>query len=185
MKKTSANFAAGLLIAGTLFTGTALAQKDFAALHAKQYEKANPALLSLSMYDEEKDAASTGNSMAFLNTKLAKKFKQRFPAAQLATWYPDGNITRFYFVQDNQISRAAMSKHGNILYSIRYYEADLLPAEVLNDIRSFYKGYRAEQVTEISLPDRKVYLVNIKGIDDWLQLRYMDEEITELGRFTY
>ncbi|MFT4024067.1 MAG: hypothetical protein QM664_09830 [Flavihumibacter sp.] len=185
MKKTAALFATGILLAGILSTTNLQAQKDFAALQARQYKNADPVLLSLSVDEGEKETGNTASSMAFLNTRRAKKFKQHFPAVQTATWYPYGNTTRFYFTENSIVGRAAMSKLGNMRYTIRYYGADLLPAEVTEVIRSAYKGYRPEEVTEISVPEATVYLVNIRGIDDWLQVRYANNEVTELHQFSY
>ncbi|KIC95001.1 hypothetical protein [Flavihumibacter solisilvae] len=126
-----------------------------------------------------------GNAMIFLESNLLKKFNKAFPEAKDAVWYRDGNMTRFYFHGDGTIVRSAMNEKGRLLFTIRYYEPDHLPRAVASAIRDAFPGYKMRQVTEVSIDEKIAFIVKVDGMDDWLQVKYLDGDVTILQKFTY
>jgi hypothetical protein len=181
MKKLATNLVLSSLILTTAAVSSAFAQDGLVAKGAAP--KASEVGISA---DPESPAASpSGTAIAFLDNKLQRKFKQAFPEAKDAVWYRDGKMTRFYFHGDGTIVRSAMNDKGEIAFVIRYYQAAMLPLQVSNAIRENFAGYRQTQVTEVSLADKTAFIVKLEGIDDWLQVKYLDGEITPYARFTY
>ncbi|WP_157474087.1 hypothetical protein [Flavihumibacter petaseus] len=187
MKQHASAIATALLLVGGLAVAEVFAQKDFAAINARKFKTVDPALLAMNNPASATavEKSPVGNSVYTLNSKMAKKFSRNFPKAVNATWYQDGKLTRFFFQENGVITRTTLDKSGDVLNTIRYYGAEKLPSSVISQVKDAYKGYHMEQVTEISTVDGKAYIINMKGIDDWLQLRYVDGEMSEYGKFTY
>lgn len=124
-------------------------------------------------------------AVAMLDPKFLKKFEKAFPSASGLKWYEDGRVTRLFFKDAGKTVRAVVRKNGDLESMISYYNAALLPDNIGDGIREEYKGYRLTQVTEVEYADRKAYLVQLEGIDDWLKVKWLDGDITLEERYEY
>jgi hypothetical protein len=181
MKKNLAAMAVSLLLLGFSRT-TSVNGQDYANREAKGK---NPFSLTTLTIPEPAASPVIAKSVTFLDPKMFKKFNNQFPEAKDAVWYRDGNRTHFYFHGDGEIVRAAMKENGQLIHTIRYYSPDRLPLDVAATIHSSYKGYKMSSVTEVNIDDKTAYIVVILGMEDWLQVKYLDGEVTEFASFTY
>lgn len=182
MKKQFKTLTISLILLGLSVEKDVLGQ-DFISRETKGKPAFNLSALSDRVSSPSEELSP--NSMASLERKLFKKFMNYFPEAKDAVWYRDGKQTYFYFHGDGTFVRTALKENGEILHIIRYYYADRLPASISSEIREKYRGYKLEGVTEVRVRDKTAYIVNIKGMEDWLQVKYLDGTITEYAEFRY
>ena len=180
MKKNFASFTKGYLIPGLMSCSI-----YFLPLPVSAHDNT---VKGPSHSAEMKDGSyvpASAFAVAMLDPKFLKKFEKSFPAASGLKWVEEGRVTRFYFKDAGKTVRAVFSKNGTMESMLCYYDAALLPKEVANSIRNEYKGYRMTKVTEVDYAAKKAYIVQLEGIDDWLQVRWLDGEITLHESFLY
>ncbi|WP_346237529.1 hypothetical protein ABDK00_000420 [Niabella insulamsoli] len=85
-----------------------------------------------------------------VNEKVQKTFSMLFKDADDIRWSSRGNLFEAFFIIDGVQSRATIDSKGNLIQTIRYYSEDLLPANVLFNIKKTYKSKEIFGVTEVS-----------------------------------
>src|SRR5215831_12767837 len=117
---------------------------------------------------------------AGISTKVISNFDHMFKDAKNVIWTKDKhNIDRVYFEKNGKVTRAAFNEKGQFLYSISTYGEDLLPIEVLSQVKNAYYGKSIFGVTEVSALGKSAYLIILEDKTSWLHIKVVDGEMTE------
>ena len=84
------------------------------------------------------------------NKKVQETFDAIFKDAIDVSWTNDNKNYEAFFIADNIKTRATIDAKGNLLQTIRYYQAEDLPANVLYHVTKEFKGQDVFGVTEVS-----------------------------------
>jgi hypothetical protein len=94
------------------------------------------------------------------------------------------NHTRAYFQNDGITVRAGFNKKGKLLYTLRYYTEEHLPADILFRIKNTYFGKSIFGIIEVSVDGKTAYLVDLEDKTSWLRVKVLGDEMTEEHVFT-
>ena len=160
MKKFSVLLASGLLV----LSATAFAQTS------------SPFKANVGKFTEEFDVAEKPN----INTKVMNSFNKMYSDASNVIWTKDKNkIDRVYFETKGKATRAAFNQKGQFLYSITTYSEEMLPQDVLMQVKQAYYGRSIFGVTEVSALNKTAYLIILEDKTTWLHVKVLDGEIFE------
>ncbi len=160
MKKFSILLVSGLLVAGA----AAFAQSS------------TPFKANVGKFTEEFDVAEKSN----INTKVVNSFNKMFSDASNVIWTKDKNkIDRVYFETKGKVTRAAFNQKGQFLYSITTYTEEMLPQDILLQVKQSYYGRSIFGVTEVTALNKTAYLITLQDKTTWLQIKVLDGEIFE------
>ena len=160
MKKFSVLLVSGLLV----LAATASAQTS------------TPFKANVGKFTEEFDVAEK----ASINIKVMNSFNKMYSDASNAIWTKDKNkIDRVYFERSGKVTRAAFNQKGQFLYSITTYSEQLLPQDILIQVKQAYYGRSIFGVTEVTALDKTAYLIILEDRTTWLHIKVLDGEIFE------
>lgn len=107
--------------------------------------------------------AATAAPVEPANENVLRTFSQIFKEAYNVSWTNTGNHFEAYFEGDNNIkTRALLDVKGNLVQTIRYYQGDDLPSNVLYSIKKDFKNKEIWGVTEISNKNGVNYRIILK-----------------------
>ncbi|MCG7858225.1 hypothetical protein MD537_14670 [Flavihumibacter sediminis] len=177
MKKKIAIIATAILLLGVTSTSVVNANPELRSTPSSTFGILDDSSVS--------PMTSFANALVLLDKNLFRKFDKAFPSASNASWYREGKKTKFYFNQGNRIIRTSMNDRGHFDYMIQYYPATELPEDVAQAVQNEFKGYVLDKVTEVSIDEKNAYVIIIKGMRDWLKVKFLDGEVTVMNTFTY
>jgi len=121
---------------------------------------------------------------ADISDKVLKSFHTVFNKAHDIKWaeYPD--YYSVSFKQNDVLFRVNYDLKGNIMNSIRYYKEQLLPLNILYNIKKSYPSKSINVVTELSNQEGIVYMVQLKDKKEYVTVRAEDNgSMKEVDRF--
>jgi hypothetical protein len=104
---------------------------------------------------------------AAVNEKVLRSFNSVFSTATNVQWteYPDHYYVSFS--QNDVMVRAEYDKKGNLLSSLRYYDAQHLPLNILCKVKKDYPDKNIDVVTEVSTTDGTAYIIQLQDKKGW------------------
>ena len=97
---------------------------------------------------------------------------------------PDGYEAKF---ENNGIkNRAYFNKSGTLIYVMKYYSEDHLPADTRAIVKSTYYDYNIFQVEELNVVADKniIYIVHLEGKTSWKNITVFNGEMNILEEIT-
>jgi hypothetical protein len=130
--------------------------------------------------EPSKFAEEYTSEKAGISTKVISNFDHMFKDAKNVIWTKDKHsIDRVYFETKGKVTRAAFNQKGQFLYSITTYGEEMLPQEVLTQVKNTYYGRSIFGVTEVSAMGKSAYLIILEDKTSWLHIKVVDGEISE------
>jgi hypothetical protein len=108
---------------------------------------------------------------AGVNEKVLKSFNSVFIDASNVQWSEYSDHFYVSFSQGNITVRAEYDKKGNLLSSLRYYDAQHLPLNILCKVKKDYPNKSIDVVTEVSIPEGTAYLIQLQDSKGWTIVR--------------
>ena len=159
MKKISILLASGLLVVGAAFAQSSASVKT-----------------NVGKFNEEFDVAEKTN----INTRVMNSFNKMYSDVSNVIWTKDKNkIDRVYFESKGKVTRSAFNQKGQFLYSITTYGEQLLPQDILFQVKQAYYGRSIFTVTEVTALNKTAYLIILEDKTTWLHVKVLDGEIFE------
>jgi hypothetical protein len=119
-----------------------------------------------------------------VNQKVLKSFHSDFGYPDNARWSENPGDDYVSFIQNNVMVRADYDRHGDLLYSLRYFDAQLLPEDVLSSITGQFPDEKINVVTEVTTPAGKAYVIQLEDGNGWTILNSdMDGNLTITDKF--
>jgi len=116
-------------------------------------------------------SGSPGNDDAPVNEKVLKSFHSVFNNASHVQWSETNDRFNVSFTQNDVMVRAEYDKYGNMINSIRYYDAQHLPLNILCKVKAQYATKSIDVVTEVSTVDGMAYLIQLQDEKGWTIVR--------------
>jgi hypothetical protein len=111
------------------------------------------------------------NGDASVNEKVLKSFNTVFSDASNVQWSQLGDYYYVSFSQNDMRVRAEYDKNGEMLSSLRYYDAQHLPLNILCNVKKEYPNKSIEVVTEVSIPAGTAYVIQLQDSKGWTIVR--------------
>jgi hypothetical protein len=162
-----------LTISGMLLANVSKGQTQYVALSGKSL-------------DNHTSATSTSEGMKILattNQKAYKNFVSHYSNITDISVTNGKTVSIVVFKDANAMNRICYSKKGELLNTIRYYDATMLPQNVKDVIKAQYAGYSLFGVTEVTIDDKTGYLVKIENDKFWKTVKVVDGETEETEKF--
>lgn len=105
-----------------------------------------------------------------VNEKVLKTFNLVFKDAQDVQWKTTAKYNEATFNTGDVRTKAILDDNGNLLQTIRYYQEEHLPANILNNIQKKY-CHEVWGVTEVSNSNSTVYNVVLRGKKFWYNVK--------------
>jgi hypothetical protein len=106
-----------------------------------------------------------------VDEKISKVFYHTFPTAVNVQWDEINGMNVVHFEDGGNRSIVYYDKQGNFLNSIRYYNAENLPLNILFKVREKYASMQIFGVTEISNGENIAYFIKMEDNSNWLTLK--------------
>lgn len=162
-----------LTVSGMLLANASNAQNQYVALSGKSS-------------DNRASATSTSEGMKTLattNQKAYKNFVSHYSTITDISVTNGKTVSIVVFKDANVMNRICYSKKGELLNTVRYYDAAMLPQNVKDIIKAQYAGYSLFGVTEVTIDDKTGYLVKIENDKYWRTIKVVDGETEETEKF--
>lgn len=116
-------------------------------------------------------SAAPADDNGGVNEKVLKSFNSVFSNASNVQWSQFADHFLVSFSQNAMMVRAEYDKKGNLLSSLRYYDAQHLPLNILCKVKKAYPDKNIDVVTEVSVPEGIAYLIQLQDDKGWTILR--------------
>ncbi|MES1213977.1 MAG: hypothetical protein ABUT20_00555 [Bacteroidota bacterium] len=169
MKKQFLRLLSGLIPAVAMLTNVnAQVAKAGLEMNLKEY-----------IFNEAKAnlALNTEGNTVNVNSRALKDFTKTFKPANNAAWYAikDGTVAKF---TENGIETSAYyDLKGRWTSTIRTYGESQLPKDIRHLVKSSYYDYSIFQVNEVTVGDKKAYLVRMQDAKTLKTIRVVDGEM--------
>ncbi len=108
------------------------------------------------------------------NEKVLKSFKETFANAEEVKWAEYENYYTVSFVSGKVRAKVNYDKEGNMLGSTRYYEPNLLPIGILNQVKKAHPKKSLFGVTEITANGELHYYIKMEDAKYWTTIKVDD-----------
>lgn len=130
--------------------------------------------------------AATGTPVAnpTVNQKVLKTFNLVFANAQNVQWRSTKEYSEANFSSGAINTRAIIDNNGKLIRTIRYYNANDLPANLLYKVKSRYEGKEIFGVTEMTNDAETVYEIIVRDAQKMYTV-HIDHSgiLTQTGKF--
>jgi len=117
-------------------------------------------------------AGAFANDPSEVSEKVLKAFRETFTEARQVSWQESDNTYTVRFMQKEVRYIVCYSKEGVITHSMRFYQPDLLPVNILKEIKNNYKNKIAYGVTEITSDGEIAYFVKMEDAKYWYTVKF-------------
>lgn len=107
-------------------------------------------------------ASSFASPKAGPNDAVLKVFNTTFPQAEGVEWFENSDHYLVNFKEAGILTKITYDKDGNIMNSIRYYEAKNLPINILTAIKRKYSDKKIIGVTELTSQEGLSYHIKLE-----------------------
>jgi hypothetical protein len=94
--------------------------------------------------------------------KVLKLFNATFSSPQEVAWYDNQDYYTVSFVQDGILTRVNYDKEGNFLSSLRYYDKQNLPINIICQLKKEFEGLEVYGVTEVTSAIQVTYHITMQ-----------------------
>ncbi|MCH5719770.1 hypothetical protein [Niabella hibiscisoli] len=115
-----------------------------------------------------------------VNDKAQKTFNLLFKDADNVKWSEAGESYEAFFDSEGIKTRVTIDAKGNLIQTIRYYKENSLPANVLYNVKSDYKGKEIFGVTEVTNKNGVNYRIVLKDENYYTHINANNSGDTEL-----
>ncbi len=115
-----------------------------------------------------------------VNEKVLQTFAQTFSNAEEVKWEEFKNYYSVSFVHSGIRAKVNYDKKGNMLNSTRYYAPNLLPLNVITQLKNMYPKKTLYGVTEIVNGNLVNYYVKMHDDKHWITVKVDGSGNTEL-----
>lgn len=105
-----------------------------------------------------------------VSDKVLKTFNQLFTDAQDVRWSSIGKYTEASFKNGDVKTRAFLDQKGSLVKTIRYYNEEGLPFDVLYKVKKAYARHDIWGVVEVSDCKATSYRITLKDQKNWYQV---------------
>ena len=98
-------------------------------------------------------------------SKLVQRFSETFPNAKNVKWVDDKAGYFVSFTQNENYNKVFYNKEGNFVYSLKYFNGDALPVNILMAINGKYDAAKIIGATELTTQNNTVYDVKLTKED--------------------
>jgi hypothetical protein len=133
-------------------------------------------------------AAGIFLSFGFINPKInispkvLDAFKQDFNNVKNIKWFTRENTYIVSFEQNDIRTRIDYDTNGHFLSSVRYYDENSLPFNILLEIKEKYKGKTIKIVTEVIEQDSIKYSINVEDEENVYVIESDSEAFIHLAK---
>jgi len=106
-----------------------------------------------------------------VNERVLNSFKQTFTNAESVKWEEYQSYYTVSFMHSGIQSKVNYDRKGNMLGSIRYYSAQMLPLNIFNKVKKDYAQQNLFGVTEVTFGNDVVYFVKIETAKNWITVK--------------
>src|SRR6478735_7859677 len=108
---------------------------------------------------------------ADVNDKVLKNIKETFSTAENVHWQEYKEFFSVSFMQSDMRTTVNYDKKGNMIGSLRYYEPQMLPLNIINQLKKDYPKKSLFGVTEISYGSDISYYVKMQDEKTWITVK--------------
>lgn len=105
------------------------------------------------------------------NEKVLSAFEKTFAHATDVKWQDIDNNFEASFTQADIKLRVQYDADGNVIRSIRYYKAQMLPILIQSKIQKKYSDKKIYSVTEITSPESVGYHIILEDAKTWTNIK--------------
>ena len=117
-------------------------------------------------------AGTFANAPSEVSEKVLKAFRETFTEARQISWQESNDNYTVRFMQKEVRYIVYYSRDGVITNSMRFYRPDLLPVNILKEIKNNYKSRTIYGVTEITSDGEIAYFVKMEDSKYWYTVRF-------------
>ena len=126
------------------------------------------------------------SAKAEISQKALQAFHLVFANAKHVKWseYPDHYFVSFS--QNDVLVKASYDRDGNLLSTLRYYNEQRLPLNILYQLKNRFPEKTINIVTEVSDTEGTVYFIQLKDEKGWMTVKAdqnAEMEITDKFRY--
>lgn len=117
-----------------------------------------------------------------VSEKVLKAFRETFTEARQVSWQENDNHYSVRFLQNDVRYIVYYNRDGVIKRSMRFYQSNLLPVNILKAIKDNYRNKTVYGVTEITDNDEIAYFVKLEDAKYWYTVKlsaYGESEMHE------
>jgi len=104
-----------------------------------------------------------------------------FPEVTDDNWFSEKKgFTTVYFKTPGKTNRALFDKKGKIVYTISYYQKEMLPVWVLQKMNEKYAGKNIFGVTEINNNNETSYVLVLEDKSNWFDVTIVGNDIQDV-----
>ena len=94
--------------------------------------------------------------------KVLKSFNATFTSPQEVTWFENQDYYSVSFVQNGILTRVNYDKEGNFLSSLRYYDKQNLPINIICLLKKEFDGLEVYGITEVTNAIQVTYHITMQ-----------------------
>lgn len=106
-----------------------------------------------------------------VNEKVLSSFNKTFSSAEEVRWAETAEHYTVCFKNYGIRTTVNYDRKGNMLSTIRYYQPELLPLNILNKLTREYSNSELFGVTEVGAGNNVVYFIKIEGSKHWTTVK--------------
>ena len=106
-----------------------------------------------------------------VNEKVLQSFKQTFNSAEEVKWEEFKDYYTVSFVHSGIRAKVNYDRRGNMMSSIRYYNPNMLPLNIISQLKKEYPKKSMFGVTEITSGTQVVYFVKLQDEKNWITVK--------------
>jgi hypothetical protein len=119
-----------------------------------------------------------------IHIRAVRDFVTRFGDQPDVIWHKSDHHYIAVFIRDSIQTRVIYNQHGNLDYTMRYYEEPKMRRDVRALVKSTYYDYKIFIIQEIQkADDQPVYIVNLQGDTEWLKIKVYNGEMEVMEKF--
>ena len=107
-----------------------------------------------------------------VSEKVLKAFRETFTEARQVSWEESDDNYSVRFLQKDVRYIVHYNKDGTITHSMRFYQPDLLPVNILKEIKNGYKNKTPYGVTEITNNGEIAYFIKMEDSRYWYTVKF-------------
>ena len=110
-------------------------------------------------------------------------FNKKFHNPANVIWEQIDNNFLATFIKDDLTTKTLFDKKGRLIYIVDFCTEKDLPNNVKNLVMLNYRNSKITSVAKVEEQDRKIWVIKLAGIKNYISARVEDGEIEETENF--
>jgi len=106
-----------------------------------------------------------------VNSEAARSFKKDFASARNISWEKKQDYAKVTFSLNDQVLFAYYNNNGELQAVVRNITSDLLPINLLTDLKKDYSEYWISDLFEIASNDQTTYYITLESANKTIVLK--------------